>query len=140
MPGRTIIDVPAPEIHELINLYIAVDERKEQLGEELAERLERLILWEMKQQLVWPQPLVDLFRYATFYKGTEEVGYSKAGQWAADRLKGSPWEASAHTMEASYKKVQRSLHRRPRTYRPRVVPDKPKEQKGFTRHSTAARR
>ena len=124
MTTKPVVDIPAPAVHELINMFFAVEERAGQLGAELTQQLDRLILWELGQQLVWPQPIVDLFRWATYCKGIKAVGWDGAGVWAAERLAGSPWEGGAHAMKASYKKVQHSLppeHNRPVTHRKRTL-------------------
>jgi len=121
MSTKPIINTVAPAVHELINMLFAVEERAAQLGPELTDQLIGLIMWELRQQLIWPQSIVDLFRWATFSKGIKAAGWEGAGTWAAERLAGSPWEGGPHAMEASYKKVQRSLpseHKRPLTHRP----------------------
>jgi hypothetical protein len=115
-------NVPAPTVEELVDLIIEIDKDPEKRETELAQRLYRVLLWELGQHLGrWPQQVVDLFRWATFTKGVQKVGYGKADTWAAAALKGSPWEGSAATIKTSYKKFQGRLsfeHRRPRTYRP----------------------
>jgi hypothetical protein len=114
-------NIPAPTVEELVDLIFEIDKDPERRGTELAQRLYRILLWELGQHLVWPQQVVDLFRWAVFSRGIKTVGWEKAGQWAAERLAGSPWEGGPHAMEASYKKVQRSLppeHKRPLTHRP----------------------
>jgi hypothetical protein len=121
MARRPWFDVPEPTIPGQIDLLGAVNNHiNRPLGKELAERLMEHILWGLSQQFP-SQSIIDLFRYHVFSRGIKTVGWKKAGEWAAERLKGSPWEGSAHTIQTAYTKFQRNLppeHRRPRTYRP----------------------
>jgi len=65
---------------------------------------------------------LDLIRASMFHEGIEAEGYKKAGQWTAERSKGTPWQGGAETMRKAYDKVQKALpeeHRRKRTHRQR---------------------
>jgi hypothetical protein len=84
------------------------------------------LLWGDKRLFleVVPKELttLDLVRASVFHQGIQVVGYSKAGAWAANRLKGMPFEGSARRMKDAYEKVQGALppeHRRPRTWKRR---------------------
>jgi hypothetical protein len=97
------------------------------MDEALRDRLSKILVWLLYgEQILSPRGMtskasIELMRYTAFCQGTAAVGYSKAGAWAANHLKGMPAEGGAHTMEAAYKQVQRRLgqeQRRPLTHRP----------------------
>jgi hypothetical protein len=138
--------VPDPnktaDLLSLLDLIAQVDRQpmEEGLRSRLMERLVSLVprpqgaptfrqvglLWGDKRLSLEGVPkeltTLDLVRASVFHQGIDTANYSKAGEWAAKRLKGTSWEGSPRMMKVAYEKVQRALppeHRRPRTWKRR---------------------
>jgi hypothetical protein len=115
----------APTKEELFDLLGKIGQSP--MDEELRWRLTKLLTWLLwGEQILTPRGMaskdfIEHMRYTAFCQGIAAVGYSKAGAWAANHLKGMPAEGGPHAMEDAYKKIQRGLppeQRRPLTYRP----------------------
>jgi hypothetical protein len=113
-----------PDIFELAELRVAilckhVCEVGALLGESRFRTLMRLIDWQ-RHQLSPPQPLdqdfIDTVRWRVFRDGINKVGWDAAGDYAADQLKDSnfeaghsPFAAGPDMMQKSYQNIQRQL-------------------------------